>query len=176
MILISRWNSSISYSWCKLVAVFDDDEKKSEFKPVVKLIFSKAVFEGLCLCNGNDLNWVLVANVIANVIKMSIKYAIFVVFNDILRDINDIIEQLFHKPDGLLVTACQRCTGTLLYRDPLVLPLVVTTGGQHWKLVHTYSFKDPFLLMTMSAKTRDLFKLVHLRNPHPNGADIWWLL
>ena len=146
MILISRWNSSISYLWCKLVAVFDDDEKKSEFKPVVKLIFNKAVFEGLCLCNGNDLNWVLVANVIANVIKMSIKYAIFVVFNDILHDINDIIEQLFHKPDGLLVTAYQRCTGILLYRDPLILSLVVATGDQHCKLVHTYSFKDPFLL------------------------------
>ena len=103
---------------------------------------------------------------------MSIKYAVFVVFNDILHDINDKIEQLFHKPDGLLVTACQRCTGTLLYRDPLV----VTTGGQHWKLVTTYSFKDPFLLVTMLAKIRDLFKLVHLRNPHPTGADIWWLL
>ena len=35
----------------------------------------------------------LVVNDIANVIKISLKYALSVVFNNILHDINDIIEQ-----------------------------------------------------------------------------------
>ena len=51
---------------------------------------------------GNYLKRNLVLNAVADVIEMSFKYAISVVFDDILYDINHIIEQLHNKPDGLL--------------------------------------------------------------------------